>query len=131
MVVICLPTAAATGVEHERTATPSIWTVQAPHCAMPQPYLVPVRPTFSRNAHKSGILGSTSTLCDWPLMLRVGILLLPFHRRRQRRQLICASGGLALSAIRSRGCRTIAYPCSNEKCQLREDQPVSSRRTQC
>src|SRR5882672_11566814 len=80
MVVICLPTAAATGVKHERTATPSIWIVQAPHCAMPQPYLVPVRPTFSRNAHKSGMLGSTSTLCDWPLIVRVGILQLPFHR---------------------------------------------------
>src|SRR5215470_863338 len=97
MVVICLPTAAATGVEHERTATPSIWTVQAPHCAMPQPYLVPVRPTFSRNAHKSGMLGSTSTLCDWPLMLRVGILLLPFHRRRLKALVDKrASGGLAL-----------------------------------
>jgi hypothetical protein len=32
----------------ERIAAPSIWTVQAPHCAMPHPYLVPVRPTFSR-----------------------------------------------------------------------------------
>src|ERR1700704_1549610 len=57
MVVICLPMAAATGVEHERIATPSMWIVQAPHCAMPHPYLVPVRPTFSRNAHKSGISG--------------------------------------------------------------------------
>ena len=31
MVVICLPAAALTGIEHERIATPSIWTVQAPH----------------------------------------------------------------------------------------------------
>ena len=45
----------------ERTATPSMCTVQAPHCAMPQPYLVPVRPTCSRITHSSGVLGSTST----------------------------------------------------------------------
>src|SRR5262249_35063925 len=56
-----------------RTATPSRWTVQAPHCAMPQPYFVPVRPTFSRNAQRRGILGSTSTLRVWPLIVRVGI----------------------------------------------------------
>ena len=48
MVVICLPAAALTGSEQERIATPSTCTVQAPHWAMPQPYLVPVRPTCSR-----------------------------------------------------------------------------------
>src|SRR5215475_15857276 len=108
MVVICLPTAALTGVEQERIATPSRWTVQAPHCAMPQPYLVPVRPTFSRNAQSSGILGSTSTLCDWPLMLRVGILLLPFHRRRRgvvdRASLIARAVGCYVSVASRAGC---------------------------
>ena len=53
--------AALAGNEQERVATPSTCTVQAPHCAMPQPYLVPVRPTFSRIAQSSGVLGSTST----------------------------------------------------------------------
>ena len=48
MVVICLPAASLTGKEQDRTATPSMWTVQAPHWAMPQPYLVPVRPIVSR-----------------------------------------------------------------------------------
>src|SRR5262249_42885570 len=74
MVVICLPTTAATGTEQERIATPSTCTVQAPHCAMPQPYLVPVRPTFSRNAHNKGVSGSTSTLRDCPFIVRVGML---------------------------------------------------------
>ena len=60
MVTIFLSAAALAGNEQERVATPSIWTVQAPHCAMPQPYLVPVRPTFSRMAQSSGVLGSTS-----------------------------------------------------------------------
>ena len=57
MVVICLPAASLTETPQERIATPSIWTVQAPHCAMPQPYLVPVRPTFSRIAQSSGVSG--------------------------------------------------------------------------
>src|SRR6266704_2263292 len=42
IVVISFPAARVTGATHERTAWPSIWTVHAPHCAMPQPYLVPV-----------------------------------------------------------------------------------------
>src|SRR6266478_3388918 len=69
MVVICLPTASLTTMPHDRTATPSTWTVQAPHCAMPQPYLVPVRPAFSRKAHRSGVSGSTSTSKVLPLIM--------------------------------------------------------------
>ena len=42
MVVIFLPATAATGVTQERSGAPSTCTVQAPHCAMPQPNLVPV-----------------------------------------------------------------------------------------
>src|ERR687898_880671 len=53
-----------------------MWTVQAPHWAMPQPYLVPVRPTFSRIAQSSGVLGSTSTSYALPLMVRRAIRLL-------------------------------------------------------
>src|SRR5436309_7777679 len=57
----------------ERTAAPSTCTVHAPHCAMPQPYFVPVRPTCSRITHSNGVVGSTSTLCDCPLMVRATI----------------------------------------------------------
>ena len=73
MVVICLPSAALTGNEQERVGTPSICTVQAPHCAMPQPYLVPVRPTFSRIAHSRGVSGATSTSYVLPFTLRRAI----------------------------------------------------------
>lgn len=55
------PTAAETGVTHERTALPFKCTVHAPHCAIPQPYLVPVRPRFSRITQSSGVDPSTST----------------------------------------------------------------------
>ena len=60
MVVICLPVTELTGTEQERVATPSTCTVQAPHWAMPQPYLVPVRPIVSRRAQSRGVRGSTS-----------------------------------------------------------------------
>src|SRR6266567_9280317 len=83
MVVTLVPTAPLTGKEQERIATPSTWTVQAPHCAMPQPYLVPVRPTFSRIAQSSGVSGSTSTSKVLPLIVRFAIaypLISPIHR---------------------------------------------------
>src|SRR5258708_33670745 len=84
MVVISLPTTSASGTEHERIATPFTWTVQAPHWAMPQPYLVPVMPSVSRSTHNRGVSDSTSTLWVWPLMVRVGILVLQFPRPRGR-----------------------------------------------
>ena len=60
------PSTPLTGVEHERVGWPSMCTVQAPHCAMPQPNLVPVRPATSRIAHSNGISGSTSKLTGFP-----------------------------------------------------------------
>ena len=60
---------ALTGSTQERTALPSTCTVQAPHCATPHPYFVPVRPTCSRITQSSGVVGSTSILCDCPLMV--------------------------------------------------------------
>src|SRR6266404_7590337 len=40
---------------------------------MPQPYLVPVRPTVSRSTHRSGVRGSAFAWTDFPLMLRTAI----------------------------------------------------------
>ena len=61
MVVISLAPTVPTSTWQERVATPSMCTVQAPHCAMPQPYFVPVSPMVSRNTHSNGVSGSTST----------------------------------------------------------------------
>src|SRR5579863_3058148 len=61
MVVTCFPAARDTGVLQERTGRPSRCTVQAPHCATPQPYFVPVRPRCSRKTQSRGVEGSTST----------------------------------------------------------------------
>src|SRR6266478_5531015 len=65
-----LPTPAI-GMIQERTATPSMCTVQAPQSAMPQPNFVPVMPSTSRNTHKSGVSLSTSTVRSTPLTLIV------------------------------------------------------------
>src|SRR5215471_8975431 len=77
MVVIFLPLASLTGKLQERIATPSTWTVQAPHCAMPQPYFVPVSPIFSRITQRRGVSGSTSTLNALPLIVRLAIVCPP------------------------------------------------------
>src|SRR5262247_1313391 len=77
MVVTCLPSAALTGMTQERIATPSRCTVQAPHCAIPHPYLVPVRPTCSRITHSRGVLGLTLTSTDLPLTVKRAIAIPP------------------------------------------------------
>src|SRR6266702_946370 len=59
--------AAEPGTEQERTGSPFRCTVQAPHWAMPQPNLGPFTSSTSRNTHKRGISGSTSTPCFLPL----------------------------------------------------------------
>src|SRR5438046_7235610 len=71
LVVTRLPAAAATGVTHERVATPSRCAVHAPRCAMPQPNLVPVRPRESRSTHSSGVSGASVTVRDLPLTTKV------------------------------------------------------------
>ena len=66
--IFCCSVTALTGMLQERVATPSMCTVQAPHWAMPQPYLVPVRPICSRMTQSSGVSGSTSTSRTVPLI---------------------------------------------------------------
>src|SRR2546430_10468864 len=84
MVVISWPAASDTRFTQERMASPLRWTVQAPQSAMPQPYLVPVRPSVSRNTHSSGVLGSTSALNCLPLTLRVITTRVPSVRQYGR-----------------------------------------------
>src|SRR5262245_50582314 len=76
MVVICLPSTAATGITQDRMAAPSRCTVHAPHWATPQPYFVPVRPTCSRITQSSGVLGSTVTSTALPLTVKRAIRVL-------------------------------------------------------
>ena len=70
MVWMLAPVTLDTGVTQERMGWPSLWTVQAPHAATPQPNLVPVRLRVSRRTQSKGIWGSTSKLTLLPLTLR-------------------------------------------------------------
>src|SRR5262249_29229473 len=73
-----------TRIEHERITSPLTCTLQAPHCATPHPYLVPVSPSCSRMTHRSGVSPATCTSRFWPLMFNLAIRTLPrvAHRRR-------------------------------------------------
>src|ERR1044071_5982482 len=75
--ILSLAFAAESGSEQERITSPLMCTEQAPHCAMPQPYLVPVRPTCSRMTHKSGVSSSTFTSRTLPLIFSLAIFRLP------------------------------------------------------
>ena len=50
---------------------PSTCTVQAPQAATPQPNLVPVSPSVSRSAQRSGVSGSRSSAWTLPLTVTV------------------------------------------------------------
>src|SRR5574343_125447 len=67
--IFSLPVSEASGRTQLRVATPSMCTVQAPHWAMPQPYLVPVMLSCSRSTHSSGVSASASTSRTLPLTL--------------------------------------------------------------
>ena len=55
MVVTVRSPTALTGSTHDRAGPSPTCTVQAPHWAMPQPNLVPVRPSTSRSTQSSGM----------------------------------------------------------------------------
>src|SRR5947207_5409950 len=64
---MCLFWHSPTEVTHERTALPSIRTVQAPQRPSPQPYLLPVRSRSSRKTPSRLRDGSVSVRCLVPL----------------------------------------------------------------
>ena len=59
-----------TGFTHDRITCEPIMTVQAPHCAMPQPNCGAFSWSWSIKTNSSGVLGSTSTVCCSPLTMR-------------------------------------------------------------
>src|SRR5690606_25977917 len=56
---------------HDRIGLLFRWTVHAPHCAMPQPYFVPLRSRTSRSTQSSGMSAGTSTVTDRPFTRKV------------------------------------------------------------
>src|SRR5262249_53561927 len=64
-------------MEHERSTSPLMWTEQAPHRPMPQPYLVPVSPACSRRAQSRGVSPSTVRVSDLPLTFNLATFRFP------------------------------------------------------
>src|SRR5213593_664280 len=91
----------ATGVTHDRTGLPSTSTVQAPHCASPQPNFGPFSSRSFLRIYRSGVSGSTDTVLVSPFTLRVKFAMLPsvrLHGPVRRHQDLPA----ALAALRVR-----------------------------
>jgi hypothetical protein len=63
------PTTFSSAVLQERIASPFDSTVQEPQNPRPQPNLVPVIPSSSRNTHNSGVSGDELTECALPLIV--------------------------------------------------------------
>src|SRR2546429_8003688 len=82
MVITERPETSFTAVMQARVASPSTWTVQAPHSATPQPYFVPMSPNSSRRYQSNGVDGSPSKDCSWPLMRNLTMACLPFGADR-------------------------------------------------
>lgn len=62
---------ALTGITQDRTTWPRMMTVQAPHCAIPQPNRGPRNPKSSLSTNKSGVSGSTLTVWRRPFTFSV------------------------------------------------------------
>src|SRR4029077_18565845 len=71
-------------VVHERVASPSTCTVQAPQSAIPQPNFVPVSPSVSRKTQSSGVSGLTSTECACPFTL-ISMVAIPHPSPRKHK----------------------------------------------
>src|SRR3569832_398105 len=91
MVVIFWPSAAETGVTHERIAAPFMCTAHAPHSAWPQPNLVPVMPSVSRSAQRMGVLLSTSTSTSLPFTFSLAMVPPRESESRKCRLYACAA----------------------------------------
>src|SRR5215468_4983442 len=100
IVVISLVVTALTGVTQERTALPSTSTVQAPHCASPQPNFAPLSSRSLRSTYSNGVSGSAGTERLTPLTLRLMAMLGVSHSPPTapflfRPVLFCADAGAA------------------------------------
>src|ERR1019366_2503195 len=73
MVIIGAAPTSPTWTEHERSGSPPRNTIHAPHCAIPQPNFVPVRPSSSRSTQSKGVSASTSTSYFLPFTFRTCI----------------------------------------------------------
>ena len=87
------PSACTANIRHDRTASPSTRTVQAPHTPCSHPRCVPVRPRSSRSTSASVLRGSTVTRRAAPLTV--------IDDRVDRRRLIGVRSSSSMIAVAS------------------------------
>src|SRR5450759_1999185 len=103
-VVISAPATVETGLMHDRTASPLIRTMHAPHCPRPQPKRGPDRSRSLRRTYSRGVEGSTSTVCALPFtrnvmaavphsLARVAVENQVIHHRQRERKALSFHGG--------------------------------------
>src|ERR1039458_3101924 len=103
MVVIGSSATDPTCVMQERTAWPPTRTVHAPQIPIPHPNLAPSRLSTSRNTHRSGVSGGTSTVVTTSLTVSLsGICLLQYPPAEKDRSREHDWGGISIPA-RSEG----------------------------
>src|ERR1700736_5055968 len=71
IVVICAPEACSAGIRQLLTKTPSTNTEHEPHSPSPQPSLVPVNPSCSRNTSSNRSMGKARTVTAFPFTTKV------------------------------------------------------------
>src|SRR3569623_3478568 len=71
IVVTKLPSIDPIETRHDFFGLPSMSTMHAPQCPVPQPYLVPVRFDASRSAHSNGVAGSMRYSTGWLLTVNL------------------------------------------------------------
>src|ERR1700676_180907 len=102
MVVIALSATALKGSTHERTAAPSKSAVQAPQSAMPQPYLVPVMPRWSRSTHNKGVSGAASV--SMARLLTLSFVMRRFRWRPVTAAMLASRNACDLDVLSARFC---------------------------
>src|ERR1700720_4758433 len=90
------PATAPTLVMQDRVARPATWIVQAPHKPIPQPNLVPLRPTSSRMAQSNGASSGVRTETARPLISKLVMIAGPGTSRSWRGRLVTDRRDLAL-----------------------------------
>jgi len=132
VVIFCPGCTADTGSAQLRIGTPSRCTVQAPHCATPQPYLVPVSPSCSRSTHSSGVAPSTSTLTTSPFTFNLAMSAPSLVSKRRRAPTMCRA-----RPARGNRCRffkrdlTSLAPCFLRICDRLRTRPTSQENMRC
>ena len=109
---------------------PSRWTVQAPHCAMPQPYLVPGQLLDVADHPEQRRVGiAVESLSAWPLSVKVTIEPLGACAGRTQALAVVPVGKVASpKGVAMRNCASVCLGSSFRAWNLRRSARTGVRR---